>query len=276
MTSEPVVLGPGTTVAEALARVRDPELTPALSSLVFVVRPPMATPTGRYLGCVHLQRLLREPPASLVSGISLTYFIVPFAVLIAYVSIFVDYRVFAKYLTGPDGFVELPDGPVRKEIWAYGLRNPWRFSWDRATGEMWAGDVGQDAYDEIDKITLGGNYGWGNMEAAHCSPMVPTNCQKPGMILPALELPHPATRSVIGGFVYRGPSITALQGLYVFGDFVSGKISVLLTDAKGNTVNRTEGIAFAGGATFSSEEGYLAAKLMRTLGVVHIEQQARV
>jgi Mg/Co/Ni transporter MgtE len=68
MTSDPVVLAPDTTVAEALARVRDPDLTPALSSLVFVVRPPTATPTGRYLGCVHLQRLLREPPAALVSG----------------------------------------------------------------------------------------------------------------------------------------------------------------------------------------------------------------
>ena len=69
MTSEPVVLAPDTTVAEALARVRDPDLTPALASLVFVTRPPTATPTGRYLGCVHLQRLLREPPADLVSGI---------------------------------------------------------------------------------------------------------------------------------------------------------------------------------------------------------------
>ncbi|MDX1875420.1 CBS domain-containing protein [Mycolicibacterium sp. 120266] len=69
MTSDPVVLAPDTTVAEALARIRDPDLTPALASLAFVVRPPTATPTGRYLGCVHLQRLLREPPASLVSGI---------------------------------------------------------------------------------------------------------------------------------------------------------------------------------------------------------------
>ncbi|UXA16820.1 magnesium transporter MgtE N-terminal domain-containing protein [Mycobacterium sp. SMC-4] len=69
MTSGPVVLAPDTTVAEALARVRDPDLSPALASLVFVVRPPTATPTGRYLGCVHLQRLLREPPAELVSGI---------------------------------------------------------------------------------------------------------------------------------------------------------------------------------------------------------------
>ncbi|AKS33015.1 magnesium transporter MgtE N-terminal domain-containing protein [Mycolicibacterium goodii] len=69
MTSEPVVLAPDTTVAEALARVRDPDLTPALASLAFVARPPTATPTGHYLGCVHLQRLLREPPATLVSGI---------------------------------------------------------------------------------------------------------------------------------------------------------------------------------------------------------------
>ena len=69
MTSDPVVLAPDTTVAEALARARDPDLTPALASLVFVVRPPTATPTGRYLGCVHLQALLREPPANLVSGI---------------------------------------------------------------------------------------------------------------------------------------------------------------------------------------------------------------
>ena len=69
MTSEPVVLTPDTTVAEALARVRDPDLTAALASMVFVARPPTATPTGRYLGCVHLQRLLREPPAELVGGI---------------------------------------------------------------------------------------------------------------------------------------------------------------------------------------------------------------
>ena len=69
MTSDPVVVAPDTTVAEALARVRDPDLTPALASLAFVVRSPTATPTGRYLGCVHLQRLLREPPAALVSGI---------------------------------------------------------------------------------------------------------------------------------------------------------------------------------------------------------------
>jgi Mg/Co/Ni transporter MgtE len=69
MTSDPVVLTADTTVAEALALVRDPDLTPALSSMVFVARPPTATPTGQYLGCVPLQRLLREPPSELVGGI---------------------------------------------------------------------------------------------------------------------------------------------------------------------------------------------------------------
>lgn len=69
MTSDPVVLTPDTSIAEALARVRDPDLTPALASMVFVARPPTATPTGHYLGCVHLQRLLRDPPAELVGGV---------------------------------------------------------------------------------------------------------------------------------------------------------------------------------------------------------------
>ncbi|MBY8853700.1 CBS domain-containing protein, partial [Saccharothrix sp. MB29] len=69
MTPEPVVLSPDATVAEALAHVRNPDLTPALASMVFVCRAPTATPTGRYLGCVHIQRLLREPPSDLVAGV---------------------------------------------------------------------------------------------------------------------------------------------------------------------------------------------------------------
>src|SRR2546421_13086947 len=69
MTPEPLVLRPDATVAEALARIRDPDITPALASMVFVCRPPTATPTGRYLGCAHMQRLLREPPSDLVAGV---------------------------------------------------------------------------------------------------------------------------------------------------------------------------------------------------------------
>jgi Mg/Co/Ni transporter MgtE len=69
MTPEPIVLAPGATIAEALAHVRNPDITPALASMVFVARPPSATPTGRYLGCVHAQRLLREAPSDLVAGV---------------------------------------------------------------------------------------------------------------------------------------------------------------------------------------------------------------
>ena len=69
MTPEPIILRPGATVAEALARIRNPDIPPALASMVFVCRPPTATPTGRYLGCAHLQRLLREPPSDLVAGV---------------------------------------------------------------------------------------------------------------------------------------------------------------------------------------------------------------
>ena len=69
MTSEPIIVTPATTVAEALARIRNPDINPAAASLVFVVRPPTSTPTGKYLGCVHVQALLREPPANIVGGI---------------------------------------------------------------------------------------------------------------------------------------------------------------------------------------------------------------
>jgi glucose/arabinose dehydrogenase len=120
----------------------------------------------------------------------------------------------------------------RPEIYAYGLRNPWRWSFDRATGELWAGDVGQDAFEEVDKIVAGGNYGWSLKEAAHCYPIGTPRCTVPSVIDPVLELPHPDWRAVIGGFVYRGKAIPALVGTYVFGDFVSGRVSGLLIDPK--------------------------------------------
>ncbi len=116
------------------------------------------------------------------------------------------------------------------EIWAFGFRNPWRWSFDRATGALWAGDVGQGAWEEIDVVEKGLNYGWRYREGAHCfSP--PTGCPGPGevrggapIVDPVVEYGRALGFSVTGGYVYRGAAIPALQGRYVFGDFGTGRI----------------------------------------------------
>ena len=125
-----------------------------------------------------------------------------------------------------------PDNPFaggggRGEIWAYGLRNPWRFSFDRDNGELWAGDVGQNRYEEVDRIAAGGNYGWNVLEASYC--FAPSDgCQREGMIPPVWEYPlKDGACSVIGGYVYRGSGIPGLSGVYVFGDFCNGQVSGL-------------------------------------------------
>ncbi len=111
----------------------------------------------------------------------------------------------------------------RPEIWAYGLRNPWRFSFDRADGRLYAGDVGQNAVEEIDLIRKGGNYGWNVMEGTRCY-QPPNGCNRRGLERPVSEYGHGHGQSVTGGFVYRGHALPSLQGRYVFGDFSSGSI----------------------------------------------------
>jgi glucose/arabinose dehydrogenase len=112
----------------------------------------------------------------------------------------------------------------RPEIYAWGLRNPWRMSFDRDSGDLWAGDVGQDAYEEIDLIQKGGNYGWGTREARHCAPGH-NPCDVAGAIDPVVELQHgPTVNAVIGGFVYRGHAMPELRGTYVFANFAPGVI----------------------------------------------------
>jgi glucose/arabinose dehydrogenase len=114
----------------------------------------------------------------------------------------------------------------RDEIWSYGLRNPWRFSFDRQTGELYIGDVGQGAFEEVnvqDANSRGGqNYGWKIMEGGHRFNNSINNLN--GMTLPVLDYDRTQGESVTGGYVYRGTDIPALQGTYLFGDFVSGKI----------------------------------------------------
>jgi glucose/arabinose dehydrogenase len=122
----------------------------------------------------------------------------------------------------------IPAGnPFGDEIWALGLRNPWRFSFDRATGDLYIGDVGQGAFEEVNvqpAASPGGeNYGWDVMEGLHC--FGSATCSQAGLILPVAEYGHDeGDCSVTGGFVYRGTEHPALRGIYLYGDFCSGRI----------------------------------------------------
>ena len=109
------------------------------------------------------------------------------------------------------------------EIYALGFRNPWRWSFDRDTGELWAGDVGQNAWEEIDRVVLGGNYGWKVREGAHC--FSPANgCQTAGLIEPIVEYDRSQGVSITGGYVYRGSLVPGLVGRFIFGDYESGRV----------------------------------------------------
>lgn len=131
-------------------------------------------------------------------------------------------------------FVGQPN--TRDEIYAYGLRNPWRFSFDKATGQLWAGDVGQSAREEVDIITKGTNYGWNVMEGTTCL-TGGNNCDKSGKTLPIFEYQTTTENCAItGGFVYRGKVIPSLTGAYVYSDYCSGKVWALRYDGAKVTV----------------------------------------
>jgi len=111
------------------------------------------------------------------------------------------------------------------EIYAFGFRNPWRWSFDRSTGELWVADVGQNAWEEVDRVQRGGNYGWRCREGAHDykSSSTPA-CSGATLIDPVAEYDHSLGASITGGYVYRGSQNTTLKGHFIFGDFVSGRI----------------------------------------------------
>jgi glucose/arabinose dehydrogenase len=105
------------------------------------------------------------------------------------------------------------------------LRNPWRLSFDRQTGDLWIGDVGQGQWEEIDVARAGEgglNFGWNRMEGAHC--FTDDACSQNGLTLPVTEYDHGLGCTVIGGYVYRGAEFPALQGAYLFADYCSGRI----------------------------------------------------
>lgn len=129
-------------------------------------------------------------------------------------------------------------GPA-PEVWAYGLRNPWRFSFDRATGRLFAGDVGQDRYEEIDLVERGGNYGWNLMEGTHCyPPSSDESCNPEGLVLPIAEYDRTEGISVTGGYVYHGQAAPSLQGQYIFGDFGSSAMWALTETSPGRWQRR--------------------------------------
>jgi quinoprotein glucose dehydrogenase len=128
---------------------------------------------------------------------------------------------------------------AREEVFAYGFRNVWRMSFDRATGTLWAADVGQDLWEEINIVQAGGNYGWNLREGKHR--FGPAGAEpRDDLIDPIWEYDHSVGKSITGGNVYRGQLLPALRGHYLYGDYVSGRIWALAYDAasKRVTANR--------------------------------------
>ncbi|HEY4817034.1 MAG TPA: PQQ-dependent sugar dehydrogenase [Candidatus Acidoferrum sp.] len=141
--------------------------------------------------------------------------------------------------TVPNDNPFVTNATAAKEIWLYGLRNPFRFSFDHTTGNLWIGDVGQDSFEEIDRVTpmqKGSNMGWRCKEGTH-NFNFSANCQGLTLVDPIFDYDHSqGDDSVIGGYVYHGTNITALAGNYVFGDFISGRVWSLAQNSQGQWV----------------------------------------
>jgi glucose/arabinose dehydrogenase len=146
---------------------------------------------------------------------------------------------------------------ARGEIFAYGLRNPWRFSFDIQTNTIWAADVGQDELEEIDLIEKGGNYGWNILEGTSC--FLEENCDSSGTIAPFYEYGHGNNdKSITGGYVYRGEKLPELKGYYIYGDFISGRIWAL-DQAGNNKLLLESGLPIASFGTDANNELYVCS-----------------
>ncbi len=125
----------------------------------------------------------------------------------------------------------------RPEVWAYGLRNPWRMSFDRASGALWVADVGWELWEMVYQVERGGNYGWSIMEGPQS--IHPDWKRGPTPILPPVKAhPHTEAASITGGFVYNGHRLKELVGAYIYGDWVTGKIWALRKPQSGTAVVR--------------------------------------
>ncbi len=152
----------------------------------------------------------------------------------------------------------------RPEIWAMGFRNPWRYSFDPVTGKLWLADVGENAWEEIDTVQRGKNYGWRIMEGNHCYDPSP-GCNQTGLTLPVWEYMHPGgngSASITGGCVYRGTLIPEFYGKYLYADFVFGSIWVLNYDTVGGPINSlfsNSGLNISSFGVDQNRELYLSA-----------------
>lgn len=137
--------------------------------------------------------------------------------------------------------------PGADEVFAYGFRNPWRFSFDRGTGKLYVADVGQDTQEEIDLVTLGGNYGWRVFEGTLCTNNDPGLCSPSNFIFPVAEYSHTLGRcAIIGGYMYRGTQSTLPLGGYIFGDLCTGEIFMLSNNTSTVLLNTTLSISSFG------------------------------
>lgn len=161
------------------------------------------------------------------------------------------------------------DQEGRGEIWAYGIRNVWRIAFDRQTGLLWAGDVGQDTWEEIDIIRRGGNYGWNLREAMH--PFGANgNPLRPELIEPIWEYHHNVGKSITGGHVYRGSDVPELEGAYLYADYVTGQMWALWYDMNNQQVTANREILPKGSPVMSFGEDDEAEVYFLTLeGGIH-------
>jgi len=161
------------------------------------------------------------------------------------------------------------DGGGAPEIWAIGLRNPWRFSFDGDA--MWIGDVGQDAWEEIDRVDhrdRGLNLGWPIMEGSRC--FAADDCDTGGLTLPIHEYPHgDGSCSVTGGYVYRGSAVPQLQGAYFFGDYCTGRISSFFVDPEGVYAERQWPGLTTPGLTSFGTDGFGELYVIASAGEVY-------
>jgi glucose/arabinose dehydrogenase len=155
------------------------------------------------------------------------------------------------YAGNTEGFAE--------EIYAWGLRNPWRFSFDPPTGQLWAADVGQNQIEEVDLIVAGGNYGWNIMEGSRCYNA--QECDTAGLILPIAEYSHNEGKSITGGYVYRGNLVGSLAGIYIYADFLSGRMWGLSYESGNASVTRLldSGLSISSFGTDQNNELYVLA-----------------